>query len=63
MLGRLTTKAINHIRRLMELYMNRKKDLHIVFIYLEKAYDRVLRKVLWERLKEKKISMTYIRAI
>lgn len=47
----------------MELYRNRKKDLHIVFIYLEKAYDRVLRKVLWERLKEKKISMTYIRAI
>lgn len=60
--GRLTTKAISHIR-LMELYRNRKKDLHIVFIYLEKAYDRVLRKVLWERLKEKKISMAYIRAI
>lgn len=47
----------------MEVYRDRKKDIHVVFIDLEKAYDRVPHEVLWECLEKKEVSDTYIQAI
>jgi len=38
-------EAINILRKFMELYEDRKKDLHMVIIDIEKGYDRVSREV------------------
>jgi len=47
----------------MGLYKDRRVDLHMVFIDLEKAYDRVPREVLWRCLEEKGVLPLYIRII
>jgi len=60
---RSTTEAIYLLRRLMGLYRNRKVDLHMVFIDLKKAYDRIPREVLWRCLEKKGVSPVYIRVI
>lgn len=39
-----TMEAINLLRRLMEHYKDKERDLHMVFIDLEKTHDRVARR-------------------
>lgn len=58
--GRSTIEAIHLIRQTMEHYRDRKKDLHMVFIDLEKAYDRVPREILWWALARKSVPLKYI---
>ena len=47
----------------MGLFRDRKVDLHMVFIDMDKAYDRVPMEVLWRCLEEKRVSPAYIRVI
>ena len=51
MIGISTTEAIHLLRRLMEKYRERNKDLHLVFIDLEKAYNSIPRSIVWDSLK------------
>ena len=61
--GRSSTEAIHLMRQLIELHRDKKNDLHMVFIDLEKAYDRVSRELLWSCMEAKAILGTYIRII
>ena len=61
--GRSTIETIHVVRRLMEKYRERKKDLHILFIDLEKVYDSIPRRIIWDSLKARGISSVYIDAI
>jgi hypothetical protein len=51
------------IRQLMERCREQKKDLHLIFIDLEKAYDKVSRNVMWWTLQKHKVSSKYITLI
>jgi hypothetical protein len=60
---RSTVEAIFLIRQLMERYREQKKDMHMIFIDLEKAYDKVSRNVMWCPLQKHKVSTKYIALI
>jgi hypothetical protein len=61
--GRSTMDAIFLIRQLMERCREQKKDMHMIFIDLEKAYDKVTRNVMWWALQKHKVSSKYITLI
>ena len=61
--GKSTMEPIFILRQLMWKFRESKKSRFIVFVDLEKAYDRVPRKVLWEVLVRKGVSRMYIELI
>ena len=56
-------EAIFLIRQLMERYREQKKDLRMVFIDLEKSYNKVPRNVMWWVLEKHKVQIKYITLI
>jgi hypothetical protein len=62
MLGRSTIEAIFLIRQVMERFRE-QKDLHMVFIDLEKAYDKIPRNVMSLALDKHKVPSKYVTLI
>ena len=52
-------EAIFLIRQVMERYRE-KNDLHMFFIDLEKAYDKIPRNVMWWALDKHKVPTKYV---
>ena len=63
MSGRSTTEAIFLIRQVMERFREQKKDIHMVFIDLEKAYDKIPKNVMWWALDKHKVPSKYVTLI
>ena len=40
------------LKQLVEKYREKRKKMHVAFIYLELAYDKVCREALWRVLHE-----------
>ena len=58
--GRSTMEAIFLIRQVLERYREKKKDLHMVFIDLEKEHDKIPRNVMWWALDKHKVPTKYV---
>ncbi|KAI5735287.1 hypothetical protein M8J77_016627 [Diaphorina citri] len=61
--GRGTIDAVFALRRLLEKFREMQRELHLVFIDLEKAYDRIPRQEVWRSMREKGVPEKYIRVI
>ncbi|KAK3542667.1 hypothetical protein QTP86_032413 [Hemibagrus guttatus] len=58
-----TTDAIFALRILMEKYRDGQRELHCVFVDLEKAYDRVPREELWYCMRKSGVAEKYVKVV
>ena len=61
--GKGTTDAMFALRMLMEKYREGQRELHCVFVDLEKAYDRAPRKEMWYCMRESGIEEKYVQLV
>ena len=61
--GKSTTDALFALRVLMEKYREGQKELHCVFVDLEKAYDKVPREEVWYCMGKSGLAEKYVRIV
>ena len=61
--GKGTTDAMFALRMLMEKYREGQRELHCVFINLEKAYNRIPWKELWYCMRKSGIVEKYVQLV
>ena len=61
--GRGTTDAIFIVRQLQEKFIAAKKPLYLAFVDLEKAFDRVPRRVLWWAMRSLGVEEWAVRVV
>ena len=62
--GKSTTDALFALRVLMEKYREGQKELHCVFVDLEKAYDKVPREEVWYcSMRKSGLAEKYVRIV
>ena len=61
--GKGTSDAMFALRMLIEKYREGQRELHCVFVDLEKAYDRVPREELWYCMRKSEVNEKYVRVV
>ncbi|XP_014776023.1 uncharacterized protein LOC106873253 [Octopus bimaculoides] len=61
--GRSTTGAIFLVRQLEEQYLTKTRPLFLAFIDMDKAFDRVLRSLIWWTMRKLGIEEWLVRAM
>ena len=61
--GKGTVDAIFIVRRMQEEYQKKDKKLYMCFVDMEKAFDRVARKVMEWAMRMKGLSEVIVRAV
>ena len=61
--GRITTDAIVILKQTIEKHREGQKNIRVIFIDLEKAYDRIPREEIWRCSRERNVPEKYIRLV
>ena len=61
--GKGTTDAMFVLQMLMEKYREVQRELHCVFVDLEKTFDRVPREELWYSMRKSGMAEKYVQLV